>query len=110
VKPEDFIDPAILSIDDIEKLSYVLRLFVLEVRKTNGEKYPAGTIRSLLSGINRELIKNNINVSILDRNDYRLRELHLTLENFTEWGLVSRRIVQKLSLWKKKTYVGRKVP
>lgn len=66
---------------DSEKLCKVLRLFVLEARKIDGEKYPSGTIRNLLSGLNRELLKNKADFSILDRNDVRFRELHLTMDS-----------------------------
>ena len=47
------IEPDILSYRDAEHLLYVLRLFVMEARKVDGERYPPGTIRSLLNGISR---------------------------------------------------------
>ena len=75
------IDCDILCCNDPERLSNQLRLFVLEVRKMDGEKYPPGTIKSLLSGINRELAKNKADFSIMDRSDRRFRELHLTLDS-----------------------------
>ena len=77
------IEPDILSSNDAERLSYVLRLFVIEARKVDGKKYPPGTIRNLLSGINRELVKNKAEFTILDKSDRRFRELHLTLDSIT---------------------------
>ena len=57
---------------------YVLQLFVIEARKMDGKKYPPGTVRNLLSGINRELMKNKAEFSIMDRSDRCFRELHLS--------------------------------
>ena len=70
-------DTCILSCRDAEHLSYVLRLFVMEARKVDGEKHPPGTIRSLLHRISRELIKNKAPFAILDKSDLRFHELHL---------------------------------
>ena len=75
------IDCDILCCIDPERLFNQLRLFVLEVRKMDGEKYTPGTIKSLLSGINREFAKNKADFSIMDRSDRRFRELHLTLDS-----------------------------
>ena len=75
------IQPSILSCDDANRVSYVLRLFVLEVRKGNGEKYPPATIRSLRSGLHREMGKNRVPFSFMDGGDLRFRELHLTLDS-----------------------------
>ena len=79
----DQIDCDVLSSNNAERLSYVLRLFVIEARKMDCEKYPPGIVRNLLSGINRELIKNKAEFSIMDRSDRRFRELHLTLDSIT---------------------------
>uniref|UniRef100_A0A1X7T6K0 Uncharacterized protein n=1 Tax=Amphimedon queenslandica TaxID=400682 RepID=A0A1X7T6K0_AMPQE len=59
-RPEEPIDPQILTVDDTTNLCLVLRLFVLEARKANGDSYPPSTIRNLLSGINRELTKTRL--------------------------------------------------
>ena len=45
------------------------------------ERYPPGTIRSLLSGISRELINNKAPFAILDKSDLSFRKLHLTLNS-----------------------------
>ena len=71
----------ILSSNDAESLSYVLRLFVMEARKVDVEKYPPATIYSLLSGLSRELLKNKTCFAILDRGDVCFRVLHLTLDS-----------------------------
>ena len=76
--PDDQIESSILSCRDHSRLCYVLRLFVLEVRKSNGECYPPA---SLLSGINREMMNNKIDFMILDKSDIRFRDLHLTLDS-----------------------------
>ena len=74
------IDPDILLCGDAERLSHVLRLFVMEARKVDSDRYPPGTTRNLLHGISCELIKNKALFAILDKSDLRLRELHLTLD------------------------------
>ena len=45
----------------------------------DGQRYPPATMRSSLSGLNRELQKAKAPSSLLDKSDRRLRELHLTL-------------------------------
>lgn len=55
--PSEKMEP---DIPDHELLCYILRLFVLEVRKSNGEKYPPGSIINLLSGIHRQIISNMV--------------------------------------------------
>ena len=42
-------------------------MFILEVHKVIGEKYPPSTIRSLLSGISREITNNNLKFNILNK-------------------------------------------
>lgn len=56
---------------------------MLEAKKANGDSYPPATIRNLLSGINRELTKNKIDVAMLDKSDRRFQELHLTLDTIS---------------------------
>ena len=81
VDASEQLDTAILSSKDTDEISRVLRLFVLEVRKVDGERYPPGSIRNLVSGINRELTKNGAHFSIMDKSDRRFRQLHLTLDS-----------------------------
>lgn len=75
------IEDNILFCTDCKRLSYILRLFVLEVRKSNGDSYPPNSLRNILSGINRKLVSNGVHVKILDKSDNRFRELHLTLDS-----------------------------
>ncbi len=57
--------------------------FVLEARREVGKPYPPGTIRSLLSGLNRVLKENRATFSILSKGDPRFREVLLTLDSVT---------------------------
>ena len=57
--------------------------FVLETRKTDGTRYPPATLRSLVSGLNRELQRNNAPFSVLDKSDARFRDLLHTLDTLT---------------------------
>ena len=75
------IEQDILSCNSADRVSFVMRLFVMEVRKADGGKYPPATIRNLLSGLNREMMKNKVEFSIMDKVDRRFRELHLTLDS-----------------------------
>ena len=75
------IESDILSCGVADRVSFVMRLFVLEVRKADGGKYPPSTLRNLLSGLNREMKKNKVEFSIMDKTDHRFRELHLTLDS-----------------------------
>ena len=78
--PEEQIELDILSAPSSpERLSYVLHLFAHEVCKVNGGKYPPSSIRSLLSGIGRELADNKVPFNILDGNDHRFQDLNRTL-------------------------------
>uniref|UniRef100_A0A1X7VJD5 Uncharacterized protein n=1 Tax=Amphimedon queenslandica TaxID=400682 RepID=A0A1X7VJD5_AMPQE len=82
-RPEEPIDPQILTVDDTTSLCLVLRLFVFEARKANCNSYPPSIIRNLLSGINRKLTKSKIDVAILDKSDHHFQELHLTLDSIS---------------------------
>ena len=57
--------------------------FVLEIRKTDGTRYPPATLRSLVSGLNRELQRNKAPFSVLDKSDARFRDLLHTLDTLT---------------------------
>ena len=79
--PDDVIEEDILlCCSDTERASYVLRLFVLEVRKQNGEHSPPSALRSVLSGLNREFARNKIRFGILDKNDTCFLDLRQTLD------------------------------
>ena len=57
--------------------------FVMETRKTDGLAYPPATLRSLVSGVNRELQRNKALFSVLDENDARFRDLQKTLDSLS---------------------------
>ena len=79
--PQELIELDILSAPSSpDRLCYVLQLFALEVRKVNGDRYPPSSIRSLLSGIGRELADNKVPYNILDGNDLRFQDLNRTLD------------------------------
>ncbi len=60
-----------------------MRYFVLEARSHDGNKYPPGTIRSILSGLNRILRASKAPFSIFDKTNPAFRELQLTLDTLT---------------------------
>ena len=62
----DQLDSKILSSKDTQELSRVLRFFVIEAQKTNGQPFPPETIWNILSAINREIAKNGADFSIMD--------------------------------------------
>uniref|UniRef100_A0A1X7VUV0 Tyr recombinase domain-containing protein n=1 Tax=Amphimedon queenslandica TaxID=400682 RepID=A0A1X7VUV0_AMPQE len=63
-----------------DRLCYVLQLFTLEVCKLNGDRYPPSSIRSLLSGIGRELADNKVPFNIMDGNDLHFQDLNHILD------------------------------
>ena len=73
----------LLGSDNRELVCKFMRYFVLEVRQENGEQYNPGTIRSLLSGINRTMRERGVLFSIFNKNDPAFRELMLTLDSVT---------------------------
>ena len=52
-----------------------------EARREDGDRYPASTIRCLLSAINRILRANNAPFSMLDKQDIRFKPLLLTIDS-----------------------------
>ena len=63
--PDELIEDFLSCCSDAKRASYVLCLFVFEVRKQNGEHYPPSTLRSILSGLNREFARNKIRFGII---------------------------------------------
>ncbi len=78
--PDEPVPEDLLQCRDHAKVCKFLCLFVLETRKEDGSSYPPATLRSLLSGVNRELQRNGAPFSILDKHDLRFRELSNTLD------------------------------
>ncbi|XP_011408773.1 PREDICTED: uncharacterized protein KIAA1958-like [Amphimedon queenslandica] len=79
--PDEEIDETIFCCPDAERVSHVLCLFTLEARKVDGERYPPSILRNLLSGLNREFVKNKVTFGIFDKNDHRFTELRNTLDS-----------------------------
>ena len=77
----EIVPPGILHSHDPELVCKWLCCFVLEARKLDGSRYPAATIRSLVSGLNRELQRHSAPFSVLDKGDYRFRALLKTLDS-----------------------------
>ena len=77
----EIVPPGILHSHDPELVCTWLCCFVLETRKLDGSRYPPATIRSLVSGLNRELQRHSAPFSVLDKGDYRFRALLKTLDS-----------------------------
>ena len=73
----------LLRSHDAQLVCKWLCCFVLETRKTDGSFYPPATLRSLVSGLNRELQRNQAPFSVLDKSDSRFRDLLRTLDSLT---------------------------
>ncbi len=71
----------VLERDDAELLNKWLTLFVAEVRKVDGSRYPPKTIHSLLCGLQRHFRRSSSSrVSMFDKSDVRFRSLRNTME------------------------------
>ena len=73
----------LLRSHDAQLVCKWLCCFVLETRKTDGSAYPPASLRSLVSGLNRELQRNEAPFSVLDKSDSRFRDLLRTLDSVT---------------------------
>lgn len=73
----------LLTCHDPKIVCKYMRYFVLEARTQDGKKYPPGTIRSILSGLNRILKDSKAPFSILDKASPSFRNLQLTLDTVT---------------------------
>ena len=80
IDPAQAVPPDLLSSDDPSLVCKWLCLYMMETRREDGQPYPPSTIRNLVSGLNRILQENKAPFSVLDRNDYRFRELSNTLD------------------------------
>lgn len=81
IEPDDPVPSDLLKCDDTQVLCKWLCCFVLETRKEDGSPYPPSTLRSLVSGLNRIIKRNNIPFSVLDKTDHRFRDLLKTLDS-----------------------------
>lgn len=67
---------------DPETLSYWLRRYVVETRRSDGSKYPPSTLYQLLSGIKRHMQDIDCNApNILDRKIPHFKELHKCIDS-----------------------------
>ena len=69
-----------LECHDAATVSKYLHMFVFETRIADGTKYSPGSIRSLLSGLNRVLKEKAACFSVLDDQHTEYRELSKTLD------------------------------
>ena len=79
VKP-DSVPTDLLTCHDPNIICKYMRYFVLKARIQDGNKYPPGRIRSILSGLNRILKDSKAPFSILDKANPSFRESLLTLD------------------------------
>jgi len=94
--PNDPVPSILLECKDPGLLCKWLYQYVMETRRTDGSQYPPATLRSLLSGVNRVLQENKVPFSILDKGDYRFKDLLHTLDTMCSGKeLRQLRIVQK---------------
>lgn len=75
--------PDVLKSHDTKLVCRWFCAFVFETRKTDGSRYPPATLRSLVSGLNRELQRNGAPFSVLDKSDGRFRPLLKTLNTLS---------------------------
>ena len=78
--PDDPVPADLLQSQDPDLLCKWLCRYVMETRRTDGSLYPPATLRSLLSGVNRVIQENKAPFSILDKDDYRFKDLLNTLD------------------------------
>ena len=72
----------VLETEDARCLSKWLSLFIIEVRKKDGGKYPPATIHLLLCGLQRIMRRENRQpFDIFDKKDVRFRDFHGTMES-----------------------------
>ena len=67
---------------DVAELNHWLCLYVLETRRSDGNKYPVSTLYALLSGILRHMRSVDPECpNFLDANDHKFKDLHAALDN-----------------------------
>ena len=71
----------LLQSHDAQKVCKFMRYFVLEAKCEDGDRYPACTIRSLLSAFNQILRANDVPFSMLDKKDITFKPLMMTLDS-----------------------------
>ena len=81
--PGDPVPADLMQSHDPELVCKWLCRFVMETRKTDGSRYPPSTLRSLISGLNQVLQSNQAPFSVLDKGDYRFRNLLKTRDSLS---------------------------
>ena len=73
----------LLESQDADLVNKYLCRYILETQRENGSHYPPGTIRSLLSALNRIMQRNKAPFSVFDKNDLRFCDLMHTLDTIS---------------------------
>ena len=79
--PDDPVPLDLLRSQDANLVNKNLCRFILETRREDGNPYPPGTLRSLLSALNRIMQANKAPFSIYDKRDLRFRDLMKTMDS-----------------------------
>ena len=69
----EIVAPDLPRSHDAELVCKWLCCFVLEARKTDSSRYPPATLRSLVSGLNRQLQRNKAPFFVLDKGQWRIQ-------------------------------------
>ena len=86
----------LLETDNAESLSRWLSLFIIEVRKQNGNKYPPSSLYSLLCSFQRIMKRYNPKAfSIFETKDVRFQQFHRAMANIFQ-ALRSEGIVKEV--------------
>ncbi len=78
-----FVPTDLLTSHDASKLCKYTCYFVLEARTKDGKTYSPGSIRSILSSLNRILKDSKVPFSILNKTDQHFSDLQRTLDSIT---------------------------
>ena len=73
----------LLQSHDAELVCKWLCRFLMETRKSDGSPYPPASLRSLICVLNRVLQSNKAPFSVVDKSDYRFRDLLKTLDSLS---------------------------
>ena len=77
---DDEVPLDLLESHDADLVNKHLCRFVLETRREDGNRYPPGTLRSLVSALNRIMQANKAPFSVFNKKDVRFYDLMLTMD------------------------------
>ena len=80
MRPNYPVSPDLLKSQDTDLLCKWLCRYMMETWRTDGSLYPPTTLRSMLSKVNCAIQENKASFSILDKDDYRIKDLAKTLD------------------------------